>query len=54
MRRGVLAFAQLAEPAELATGLSRLEDDIASDAITDIIAAHEDSDGDYLFVAAER
>ena len=54
MRRGVSAFAQLAEPAELATGLSRLEDDIASDAITDIIAAHEDSDGDYLFVAAER
>ena len=53
-RRGVSSFAQLIEPKELANGLERLEHDIASGAITDIIASHENLDGDYLFVAAER
>jgi SAM-dependent methyltransferase len=52
VRAGISTFTGLAEPAELETGLARLEADIASGQIDRVIAAHPDQAGDYVLVAA--
>jgi SAM-dependent methyltransferase len=54
VRRGISTFATLADPAELARGLRRLESDITSGAIDDVVASYRSDAGDYLFVIAER
>ncbi len=53
-RAGSSSFASLAEPGELAQGLARLERDIRSGRIREIIAAAEHPGGDYLFIRAAR
>lgn len=53
-RAGSSSFASLAEPEELAKGLERLERDIRSGRIAEVIAAADHPEGDYLFIRAAR
>lgn len=54
VRAGISTFTSLVDPAELASGLARLEADIASGRIDRVIAAHPDRAGDYVLVVAGR
>lgn len=52
-RRGTSGFAKFCEPHEIRGGLQRLETDIASGKIDDVIAGYAHDRGDYGFAVAE-
>ena len=54
VRRGISTFASLADRRELATGLARLQDDIASGRIAEVRRRYRHAAGDYLFAVAVR
>lgn len=53
-RKGISTFSALSDPKELANGLERLEDDIASGEWLKVRANYTHDRGDYLFIAAQR
>jgi SAM-dependent methyltransferase len=52
VRAGISTFANLADPAEIERGCSRLSADLTSGRFADILRASEHADGDYLFLVA--
>ncbi len=54
IRAGISSFADLANQAEVTQGLSRLQSDIGSGAITQIMANYANTDGDYLYLVASK
>lgn len=54
VRAGISTFAKLADNDEIQTGCKRLAEDIESGKISLIQSRFEHSDGDYLFVVAEK
>lgn len=53
-RQGISSFADLANSEEVENGLKKLERDIISGKINEIIADYENDLGDYLFVIAQK
>jgi ubiquinone/menaquinone biosynthesis C-methylase UbiE len=54
VRNGISSFANLALKDEVESGLRKLENDINSNKINDVIVRYENSIGDYLFVVIEK
>lgn len=54
IRAGISSFANLAEPAELETGLHRLAADLESGRIDAVRERYAHPGGDYLFIAARK
>jgi len=54
VRAGISSFAKLCDQKELNSGLEKLERDIKSGEINQIIKNYESSLGDYLFVVANK
>jgi ubiquinone/menaquinone biosynthesis C-methylase UbiE len=54
MRRNTSLFSYYADQAEVDAGLARLEADIESGQVTQVIQDHENELGDYIFIVAER
>lgn len=54
VRAGISTFAALADAAEVRDGCARLEADIRSGRIVEVIAASDHPEGDYAFVVAEK
>ena len=54
IRQNASSFSAFCEPEELETGLKRLEYDIASGRIYEVMEQYDDSKGDYLFLVAEK
>lgn len=54
VRQGISSFSSLANADEVKTGLVRLQHDITTGKISEVIREHENNDGDYLFIIAER
>ncbi len=54
VRAGISSFAAFSTPDEVEQGLQRLEADIRSGAITEIIQLYENTLGDYIFYSAVR
>ena len=54
VRAGMSIFQLYAEPNELQMGLSQLQQDLTSGAITEIIQQYDAAVGDYLYVVAEK
>ena len=54
MRWGISSFSALANRREVQEGLKRLEMDIKSGEIFDIIDSYENDAGDYLYVTAKK
>jgi SAM-dependent methyltransferase len=54
VRRGISSFAAVANAEEVERGLGLLAADIASGEVQDVIESFENSEGDYLFVSAEK
>jgi ubiquinone/menaquinone biosynthesis C-methylase UbiE len=53
-RAGISSFANLADPAEIESGLSRLSRDIATGVFAEVTDSAPHDGGDYLFLLAER
>ena len=53
VRAGISSFHMSASKQEITTGLARLEVDIASGAIAEVIQRYENEGGDYMFVVGE-
>ncbi len=53
-RAGISSFANLADQAEIESGLSWLSRDIAAGVIAEVIDSAQHDGGDYLFLLAER
>jgi ubiquinone/menaquinone biosynthesis C-methylase UbiE len=54
VRASISTFSLLADFAEVEAGCERLARDLASGRINDVIDSHRRSDGDYLFITAEK
>lgn len=54
VREGLSAFQLFSNPQELKNGLAKLEKDILSEKIFDIIQQYKNSHGDYSFFVAEK
>ena len=54
VRQGISSFSSLANAAEVRAGLQKLEDDIYTHRIRNIIDQYENTDGDYLFIVANK
>ena len=54
VRPGISTFANLASEEEISDGCRRLEQDIASGRINQVVADYSTPDGDYVFVVAEK
>jgi ubiquinone/menaquinone biosynthesis C-methylase UbiE len=54
VRRGISSFATAKNADEVATGLERLREDIASGEIGNVMRKYESEAGDYLFVVARK
>lgn len=54
VRKGISSFASLSNKDEEEQGLRKLQDDIASGEIDEIIQKYESDEGDYLFVIAQK
>ncbi|MGB0522424.1 MAG: class I SAM-dependent methyltransferase [Flammeovirgaceae bacterium] len=54
IRNGISSFAALANAEEVKIGLARLEKDMASGKIEEVIASYKNEDGDYLFLVAKK
>ena len=54
IRNNISSFTIHADPEELKTGLSSLEEDITSGDIQSVISDYENALGDYLFLIAEK
>jgi ubiquinone/menaquinone biosynthesis C-methylase UbiE len=54
VRQGISTFANLADSEEVAEGLTRLRNDIASGSIADVVARYSSDNGDYRFVVAQQ
>lgn len=52
-RAGISTFSSLADPEEVRSGCEKLEQDISSGRIEEIITSYAHDKGDYLFVIAE-
>lgn len=52
-RKGISTFSSLADAKEMAEGLSRLEEDIRSGRVHQVINRFKNTGGDYLFLIAE-
>ncbi len=52
-RQGISTFRLLTDVVELETGCNRLQNDIQTGRIADVMKAYEHSDGDYLWVVSE-
>lgn len=52
VRRGISTFANLADPAEVRSGCQRLQDDMQSGRLAQVIASYHNNDGDYVFLVA--
>jgi len=54
VRKGISSFSQLALKAEVNAGLMKLESDINSGKIQEVIYKHESDRGDYVFLVADK
>lgn len=54
IRQGISSFSVLALQEEVNRGLTRMEKDIQSGAIREIIASHAHDNGDYLFLISQK
>lgn len=54
VRSGISSFARAGYEHEVEQGLTKLEADIRSGAIKEIIQQYENNDGDYLFIKAKK
>jgi SAM-dependent methyltransferase len=54
VRRNASAFALLASPEEVEGGVARLQADIVSGKINEVIQQYENDLGDYIFIAAQK
>jgi ubiquinone/menaquinone biosynthesis C-methylase UbiE len=54
VRAGISTFFSLADAEEVRDGLARLQADLSSGAIEDVVRSFDDAGGDYLFITAER
>ena len=54
IRRGISSFSNLANKAEVESGLRRLTEDIESGKIYEIIEKHKNEIGDYIFIIAKK
>jgi SAM-dependent methyltransferase len=54
VRAGISTFSVLANPDEVEAGCQRLEADVQSGRIAEVMAAYRHDRGDYLFVVADR
>ena len=54
VRKGISSFHNFCTTAELESGLNKLQTDIDSDQITEVINQYQSDIGDYLFVRAQR
>ncbi|MEH1848254.1 MAG: methyltransferase domain-containing protein [Nostoc sp.] len=54
VRSGISTFALLASADEIAAGCQRLEADINTGRITEIVNKYENNQGDYLFIIADK
>jgi len=54
VRAGISTFADLASEDEVLEGCRRLNQDIRSERIEQVVADYATPDGDYVFVAAEK
>lgn len=52
IRKGISSFSALAHREEVELGLAKLQADIASGAVQQVMDQHKNEDGDYLFVNA--
>ncbi len=53
LRQGISTFRLLTDVIELKTGCDRIQSDIQTGRIVDVMKAYEHSDGDYLWVVSE-
>lgn len=51
-RRGISTFANLADPEEVRTGCQRLQDDLQTGRLEQVMASYQNNDGDYVFLVA--
>lgn len=54
VRNGISSFTAFSDPDELKSGLIKLEQDIASGVIYDVMKKYENDIGDYIFYIAEK
>jgi SAM-dependent methyltransferase len=54
IRLGISSFSALAHAHEVNTGLGQLKQDIRSGRVQEIISAHQQAAGDYLFIVAQK
>lgn len=54
LRGGISSFSDLANRSEVANGLLQLREDIDNQSIQGIVKSYENTEGDYLFVLAEK
>lgn len=54
VRRGISSFATAKDPNEVESGLQRLQEDITSGKIEEVMKNYDSEVGDYLFVAAQK
>ena len=54
IRANVSSFSAYSDPEEVEAGLLKLEADIASGKIQDVIKSYENDKGDYIFFVVEK
>ena len=54
IRRGMSTFSTLIDPVELENGCARLQRDVESGHINEVIETYRSDEGDYLFIVASR
>ncbi|TBN04906.1 class I SAM-dependent methyltransferase [Hyunsoonleella flava] len=54
VQHGISSFSHLSNKTEVERGLERLQEDVSSGAIKQIIDAYQNDKGDYLYVIAEK
>ncbi len=54
VRLNITTFASLGDPSEVSSGCQRLQADIGSGHISQVMQAYDQNEGDYLFVVAEK
>ena len=53
-RRGISTFSSLASPGEVAEGCERLEQDLETGRIAEVVERYSSDSGDYLFIIASK
>ena len=54
VRNGISSFSMIAHQSEIEKGLQQMREDIDTGKITEIMMAHENDLGDYLFIVGEK